>query len=117
MGPVEDKNHKGIAAAAMGFGHSIISSSPIDVNLAKQVNILLENLGMPMNRVIIDPTTGGLGYGMEYSYSVMERIKMAALNQGDDKLQLPIVNNLAFEIWKCKEAKQPLEEATDIGRS
>ena len=66
LGPVEDKNHKGIAAAAMGFGHSIISSSPIDVNLAKQVNILLENLGMPMNRVIIDPTTGGLGlwYGI-----------------------------------------------------
>ena len=71
MGPVEDKNHKGIGAAAMGFGHSIISSSPIDVNLAKQVNILLENLGMTMGRVIIDPTTGGLGYCMEYSYSVM----------------------------------------------
>ena len=115
LGPVEDKNHKGIAAAAMGFGHSIISSSPIDVNLAKQVNILLENLGMPMGKVIIDPTTGGLGYGLEYSYSVMERIKMAALNQGDDKLQLPIVNNLAFEIWKCKEAKQTVDEAPTLG--
>jgi len=62
IGPVEDKNHKGIGAAAMGFGHTIISSSPIDVNLAKQVNILLENLGMPMDRVIVDPTTGG-GHG------------------------------------------------------
>ena len=99
----------------MGYGHTIISSSPIDVNLAKQVNILLENLGMPTDRIMIDPTTGGLGYGLEYSYSVMERIRMAALNQGDDKLQLPIVNNLANEIWKCKEAKQPVEGAPILG--
>jgi acetyl-CoA decarbonylase/synthase complex subunit delta len=99
----------------MGYGHAIISSSPIDVNLAKQVNILLENLGMPMDRVIIDPTTGGLGYGLEYSYSVMERLRMAAMAQGDDKLQMPIINNLANEIWKCKEAKQGVEEAPTLG--
>jgi acetyl-CoA decarbonylase/synthase complex subunit delta len=115
LGPVEDKNHKGIGAAAMGFGHTIISSSPIDVNLAKQVNILLENLGMPMDRVIIDPTTGGLGYGMEYSYSVMERLRMAALVQGDDKLQLPLINNIGNEVWKCKEAKQGAKEAPTLG--
>jgi len=115
IGPVEDKNHKGIGASAMGYGHTIISSSPIDVNLAKQINILLENLGMPMDRMIIDPTTGGLGYGLEYSYSVMERIRMAALTQGDDKLQLPIVNNLANEIWKCKEAKLGADEAPTLG--
>jgi acetyl-CoA decarbonylase/synthase complex subunit delta len=115
LGPVEDKNHKGIGAAAMGFGHTVISSSPIDVNLAKQCNILLENLGMPMDRMVIDPTTGGLGYGLEYSYSVMERLRMAALAQGDDKLQLPIVNNLGNEVWKCKEAKQPVDEAPLLG--
>lgn len=115
LGPVEDKNHKGIGAAAMGYGHAIISSSPIDVNLAKQVNILLENLGMPMDRVVIDPTTGGLGYGLEYSYSVMERLRMAAMAQGDDKLQMPLINNLGNEIWKCKEAKQGVDEAPTLG--
>lgn len=115
LGPVEDANHKGIGAAAMGYGHIVISSSPIDVNLAKQVNILLENLGMPMDRVIIDPTTGGLGYGMEYSYSVMERLRMAAMAQGDEKLQYPIINNLGFEVWKSKEAKETVEEAPDLG--
>ncbi len=115
MGPVEEKNFKGIAAAAMGYGHSLISSSPIDVNLAKQINILLENFGMPMERVIVDPTTGGLGYGMEYSYSVMERLSMAAMTQGDDKLQYPIINNLGNEVWKCKEAKQSVEEAPILG--
>ena len=115
LGPVEDKNHKGIGASAMGYGHTVISSSPIDVNLAKQVNILLENLGMPMNRVIVDPTTGGLGYGLEYTYSVMERLRMAALAQGDDKLQFPIINNLGNEIWKCKESKLTVEDAPLLG--
>jgi acetyl-CoA decarbonylase/synthase complex subunit delta len=115
LGPVEDKNHKGIGAAAMGFGHTVIASSPIDVNLAKQCNILLENLGVSMDKMIIDPTTGGLGYGLEYSYSVMERIRMAALAQGDDKLQLPMINNLGNEVWKCKEAKQPIDEAPNLG--
>jgi len=115
MGPVEDKNHKGIGASAMGFGHTLISSSPIDVNLAKQVNILLENLGMPLDRLIVDPTTGGIGYGLEYSYSVMERLRMAAMAQGDDKLQYPVINNLGNEVWKCKEAKQSVEEAPALG--
>jgi acetyl-CoA decarbonylase/synthase complex subunit delta len=115
LGPVEDKNHKGIGAAAMGYNHTIISSSPIDVNIAKQVNILLENLGMPMDRVIIDPTTGGLGYGLEYSYSVMERLRMAAMAQGDDKLQFPLINNLGNEVWKCKEAKLSAEEEPTLG--
>ncbi|MCF8068567.1 MAG: acetyl-CoA decarbonylase/synthase complex subunit delta [Desulfobacterales bacterium] len=115
LGPVEDKNHKGIGASAMGYGHTLIASSPIDVNLAKQVNILLENLGLPLDRMLIDPTTGGLGYGLEYSYSVMERLRMAAMAQGDDKLQQPIINNLGNEIWKCKEAKETVESAPTLG--
>jgi len=115
IGPMEDKNHKGIGAAALGYGQTVIASSPIDVNLAKQVNILLENLGVPTSKMIIDPTTGGLGYGLEYSYSVMERIRMAALTQSDDKLQLPIINNLGNEVWKCKEAKESAESAPILG--
>jgi acetyl-CoA decarbonylase/synthase complex subunit delta len=115
LGPVEEKNHKAIGAAAMGYGHTIISSSPIDVNLAKQVNILLENLGVSLDKVIVDPTTGGLGYGLEYSYSVMERLTQAAMTQGDDKLQNPMINNLGNEVWKCKEAKQPVDEAPELG--
>lgn len=115
LGPVEEKNYKGIGAAAMGYGHAVIASSPIDVNLAKQVNILLENLGMPMDRLLVDPTTGGLGYGMEYTYSVMERLTMAAMVQGDAKLQFPMINNLGNEVWKCKEAKQTAAEAPLLG--
>lgn len=115
MGPVDDKNYKSIGASAMGYGHTIISSSPIDVNLAKQINILLENLGVSTEKLVVDPTTGGLGYGMEYSYSVMERLRMAALSQGDDKLQYPVINNLGNEVWKCKEAKLTEKEAPTLG--
>jgi len=115
LGPVEDKNHKGIGASAMGFGHTVISSSAIDVNLAKQVNILLENLGVSKDKIIMDPTTSALGYGLEYTYSVMERLRMAAMAQGDDKLQYPMINNLGNETWKTKEAKQSANEAPSLG--
>jgi hypothetical protein len=92
---------------AIAFGVRIIANSPIDINLAKQLNILLSNVGVPIEKIIIDPTTGGLGYGLEYTYSVMERIRQAALTQNDEKLQCPFFCNLAEEVWKTKEAKMP----------
>jgi acetyl-CoA decarbonylase/synthase complex subunit delta len=115
LGPVEEGDHKQIGAAALGYNHTVAASSPIDVNLAKQLNILLGNLGVKQEKIIIDPTTGGLGYGLEYTYSVMERLRMAALTQEDDKLQLPIICNLAHEVWKTKEAKLSAEEAPELG--
>lgn len=115
LGPVAEGNHKQIGAAALGYMHTIIASTPIDVNLAKQLNILLENLGVQKNKIVIDPTTGGLGYGLEYSYSVMERIRMAALAQEDEKLQYPMINNVGNEVWKSKEAKLTTEEAPTLG--
>jgi len=107
IGPVETESYKKIAATAMGFGHIVAASSPIDVNLAKQLNILISNLGIPGNRLIIDPTVSSIGYGLEYCYSVMERIRIAALAQDDDKLQFPLICNVARETWKAKESKQP----------
>jgi len=115
LAPVEEGNHKGVGASALAYNHVIVASTPIDVNLAKQLNILLENLGVNLDKVIIDPTTGGLGYGMEYSYSVIERIRLAALTQEDDKLQSPIINNIGNEVWKCKEAGQSVDEAPTLG--
>jgi acetyl-CoA decarbonylase/synthase complex subunit delta len=115
IGPVAEGNHKQIGASALGYNHTLIASTPIDVNLAKQLNILLENLGVPKEKIIIDPTTGGLGYGLEYSYSVMERIRMAALAQEDEKLQYPMINNIGNEVWKAKEAKLTTEEAPTLG--
>lgn len=111
LGPVGEKNYKQIGAGAIGYRHTVVASTPIDVNLAKQLNVLLGNLGVPDGQILVDPTTGGLGYGMEYTYSVMERDRMAALTQQDERLQFPLVCNLAKEVWKTKEAK--LAEADD----
>jgi acetyl-CoA decarbonylase/synthase, CODH/ACS complex subunit delta len=115
LGPVEEGNHKGVGASALGYGQAVVASTPIDVNLAKQLNILLGNLGVQSNKVLIDPTTGGLGYGLEYTYSVMERIRMAALTQEDDKLQGPMISNVGNEVWKCKETGQSIHDAPTLG--
>lgn len=105
LGPVVEENYKQIGAGAIAYKHVVSACSPIDINLAKQLNILLGNLGVPDAQLIVDPTTGGLGYGIEYTYSVMERDRMAALTQQDERLQFPILCNLAKEVWKTKEAK------------
>jgi acetyl-CoA decarbonylase/synthase, CODH/ACS complex subunit delta len=115
VGPVAEKNYKQVGAMAIGYGQVVAASSPIDVNLAKQLNILLGNLGVPDDKIIIDPTTGGLGYGLEYTYSVMERDRMAALTQEDTKLQYPVVCNLAQEIWKTREARLTREDDPKLG--
>jgi acetyl-CoA decarbonylase/synthase, CODH/ACS complex subunit delta len=115
IGPVSEKNYKQIGAMAIGYGQTVGASSPIDVNLAKQLNILLGNLGVPDEKIIMDPTTGGLGYGLEYCYSVMERDRMAALTQEDAKLQYPIFSNLAHEVWKTKETKVTMDEDPRLG--
>jgi acetyl-CoA decarbonylase/synthase complex subunit delta len=111
IGPVEEKDYKKIAAAAIAYKHTIIASSPIDINLAKQLNILLGNLGVADDMILMDPTVSGIGYGLEYCYSVMERMRMAGLTQQDEKLQFPIICNLSKEVWKSKEVNQPDNES------
>jgi acetyl-CoA decarbonylase/synthase complex subunit delta len=115
VSPVEEGDYKQIGAACLGYKHLVVSSSPIDVNLAKQLNILLGNLGVNNKDIVIDPTTGGLGYGLEYTYSVMERISQAALTQEDEKLQQPIIANVGNEVWKSKEANLSAEDAPNLG--
>ena len=115
IGPVEEGDHKKIGASAIAYQHTVIASSPIDINLAKQLNILLGNLGVSDELLVIDPTVSGIGYGIEYCYSVMERMRMAGLTQQDDKLQFPIICNVAKEVWKTKEAHIPTEEAPALG--
>jgi acetyl-CoA decarbonylase/synthase complex subunit delta len=107
IGPVEEGDHKKIGAAAIGYHQTVIASTPIDINLAKQLNILLGNLGVPDNLLIMDPTVSCIGYGIEYCYSVMERMRMAGLTQQDDKLQYPLICNISKEAWKTKEVHLP----------
>ena len=104
LGICEDKNYRTIVATAMANGHLVDARTPMDVNLAKQLNILISDMGLPLDRILMDPTTGALGYGIEYGYSVMERLRMAAL-QGDSMTQLPMLVTPGFEAWKTKESK------------
>ena len=107
IGPLTDANYRTLGATAMAFGYPVVASTPIDVNLAKQLNILLENLGVHLDHILMDPSIGAVGYGLEYTYSVMERIRLAALTQQDDKLSCPFIVNLGREVWKAKESKLP----------
>lgn len=104
LGICEDKNYRTIVATAMANGHLVTARTPMDVNLSKQLNILISDMGMPADRILMDPTTGALGYGIEYGYSVMERLRLAAL-QGDAMTQAPMIVTPGFETWKTKESK------------
>jgi len=104
LGLCEDKNYRTIVAAALGNDHLVIATTAMDVNLAKQLNILISDMGLPLDRIVMDPTCAGVGYGMEYGYSVMERLRLAAL-QGDSMTQLPMLVTVGFEAWRQKESK------------
>lgn len=115
LAPVTEENYRQVGAAAIAYKHTVVASTPIDINLCKQLNILLQDLGVPDGQIIVDPTTGGLGYGLEYTYSVMERMRMAALTQRDERLQFPIICNVGREVWKVKEVKTPEAEDPKLG--
>jgi acetyl-CoA decarbonylase/synthase complex subunit delta len=102
----EQDNFTTIAGAALAYGHCVVAQSPIDVNIAKQMNILLDGLGLPLEQIVIDPMTGAMGYGIEYTYSVMERIRLTALG-GDRMLAGPMIVTPGPECAKIKELKAP----------
>jgi acetyl-CoA decarbonylase/synthase complex subunit delta len=104
LGICEDKNYRTIVATAMANGHIVCARTPMDVNLCKQLNILISDMGLKSDSALMDPSTAALGYGIEYGFSVMERLRLAAL-QGDAMTQSPIIVTPGFESWKTKEAK------------
>jgi len=106
---VEQNNYRTIAGAALGYGHCVVSQSPIDVNIGKQMNILLANLDLKRERIVIDPLTGAMGYGLEYTYSVMERIRLTGLN-GDAMLAQPMIASPGQECAKIKELRATEKE-------
>ncbi|MFZ5643944.1 MAG: acetyl-CoA decarbonylase/synthase complex subunit delta [Bacillota bacterium] len=114
LGCATPNNYKTMTAACMVNGHSIIASSPLDINLAKQLNILITEMGLAANRIAIDPLVGALGYGIEYAYSIMERARMGALT-GDKMLAMPVVCFVGQEAWKAKEAKASNDETPEWG--
>lgn len=114
MGTVKEDNYKTLVASCLADGHNLIGLSPIDINIAKQVNILVSEMGFPMNRIVMYQTTGALGYGIEYAHSIQERGRLAALS-GDKMMSLPVICMVGSEAWRTKEAKASTQENPEWG--
>lgn len=115
LGLAKQDNYNTIVAACMVHKHTVISQSPLDINISKQLNILINEMGLPLDKIIIDPSIGGLGYGIEYAYSIGERSRIGAL-QGDKMLAMPTIGTVGFEAWKAKEANVGVDEFPGWGQ-
>ncbi|HJN16540.1 MAG TPA: CO dehydrogenase/acetyl-CoA synthase subunit delta [Armatimonadota bacterium] len=114
LGSAVQDNYKTIAACSLADGHLVISEAPLDIQIQKQVNILLTDMGMAAENIIMFQTTGGLGYGVEYAFSIMERTRLASLG-GDRMMSMPMLAVVGSECWKTKEARLSEEEAPEWG--
>ncbi len=114
MGIVTQDNYKTLTATCLADGHAIITLSPVDINIAKQVNILVSEMDFPLNRIVMFQSTGALGYGLEYTYSIQERERLAALT-GDKMMAMPVICDVGHEAWRTKEAKSNDSEVPQWG--
>lgn len=103
----DENTYKQIVPPVVKGGHILAIRTPIDINLAKEMNILTSDMGLNLDKILIDTDMGGLGYGLEYGYSIMERIKLAALSSinGDKMLNMPLIAFAGEEALKAKETK------------
>jgi len=106
IGAVTEDNYKSLTAIALADGHHLITEAPLDINIGKQVNILVADMGFPLEKIVTYQTTGALGYGLEYIYSIQERQRLAALG-GDKMMSQPSICDVGYEAWRAKEAKTP----------
>ncbi len=114
LGGATQDNYKTITAVCLADGHNLITQAPVDINIGKQVNILVTDLGFPLDRIVMFQTTGALGYGIEYCYSIHERGRIAALS-GDGQMASPVICDVGHEAWRAKEAKASDTEAPQWG--
>lgn len=114
FGAAKQENYKTLAATCIADGHNVIGESPLDINICKQVNILLSDMDLPTDRIVIYPTNGALGYGFEYAYSIMERTRLAALG-GDQMMAMPVLAIVGWEVQRAKEVKSTSEESPEWG--
>jgi acetyl-CoA decarbonylase/synthase complex subunit delta len=109
LGPVLKGNYEEIARAAMAHGHTVIAQASMDANLTKELNIALCKF-FPADRIVIDPTASALGYGLEYTFSIIESIKLFGLVDKDNMMQMPVFSDTGVECWRTKEAKESREQ-------
>ncbi|MFW6150988.1 MAG: acetyl-CoA decarbonylase/synthase complex subunit delta [Chloroflexota bacterium] len=109
IGPVMKENYEAVGKAILEHGHKASAQSPLDINLLKELNVKLGHF-FPPERIVIDPESAALGYGMEYSFSLMERVKQLGVMVKDSMTQMPIIADFATECWKTKQALEDREQ-------
>lgn len=114
MGVVTQDSYKTLTATCLADGHCLITLAPVDINIAKQVNILVSEMDFPLNRIVMFQSTGALGYGMEYTYSIQERERIAALT-GDKMMSMPVICDVGHEAWRTKESKSDDKDTPQWG--
>ena len=105
IGSATETNYRTMGAIGTADKHKVIAEAPVDINIGKQVNILLQDAGFSLNDVVMCQTTAALGYGFDYVYTIFERVRIAGL-KGDKLMALPQIANVGWEAWKVKEALQ-----------
>lgn len=106
-----EDNYKAVGAAAtMAYSHKVAAESSVDINLAKQLNVLLNQLGVKSENIVMNVGCSAVGYGYEYVASTMDRIRLAAFGQNDKTLQMPIITPISFETWNVKESIASVED-------
>ncbi len=100
----DEETYEHIVPYVTKYNHILVLRTPIDINLAKELNVLSIDKGMKPDRILIDPDMGGLGYGLDYGYSIIEKIKQSAFD-GDTMLNMPVIAFIGEESYRAKEAK------------
>ena len=112
----KEENYKTVGAAAgLAYKQIVGAESAVDINLAKHLNVLISQLGVDSKSVVMNVGSAAVGYGFEYVISTMDRVKAAALQQGDANLQMPIITPVASEAWGVKEAMASETDAPEWG--
>ena len=112
----KEENYKAIGAAAgLAYNQIVGAESAVDINLAKQLNVVTTQLGVDAKKIVMNIGSAAAGYGYEYVVSTLDRIKAAALSQDDKMLQMPIITPIASETWNVKEAMATEEESPEWG--
>ena len=112
----KNEDYKTVAAsAALAYGQKVGAETADDINLAKQLNIMLQQLSVKPESIVMNIGTAAVGYGFEYVASTLDRIRLAALQQGDGDLQMPIVAPVSSDTWGVKESTATIQDEPSWG--
>ena len=111
-----EEDYKSVGASVgLAYNQKLGAESADDINLAKQLNVMLTQLGVSAQSIVMNVGTAAVGYGYEYVASTLDRVRAAALAQSDAQLQMPIIAPTSTDTWGVKEAVMAEEDMPEWG--